>query len=547
MVAQDAPHNALPRWLIVVVAAALLALFAGLSLWEMVGDSLTSDELVHLPSGYAYWKKQEFRLNPEHPPLVKLLCSLPLLGMNLRMPSTEPDPGLDYNQYQMVFGKKFFFTQDADHILFWSRLPTLGLGLLLAFLVFWWSYRLHGHAGAGLLSLFLLAFEPTILAHSHYVTMDVPLACFSVMAMFFLWEFSRRAKPRHLVLASLGMALALASKFSAVSLLPVFFLLLFVRFQAGSLEMSLFGGQNGLFKTRILVCAAVAVGIALIVQAFYFLSPDLTLYFRGVRQVNVNHNPNFLYYAAGKFSLGGVWWYPIYAFAVKTPLPTIIAIVVAGISWLNVSRQVRRQLVFVLLPAGILTMATCAFADNLGLRYMIPVTSFLLVLAGRCWQVITAKGGPMIWAGLLALWLCVSVLHLSPHHISYFNELIGGPGNAPHYLDDSNIDWGQDLKRLVQYLKENDATDVILSFWGPAPPEYYGDPQGIRFTPWTRALARDTSPPPGLYALSVNNLVGAKRLIALGEDPMLDWLRRFEPVARVGYSIYIYRFPEGAR
>ena len=76
----------------VATAAALLllSLFTALTVWEMSGDSVTSDERIHLPVGYAYWTKREFRLNPEHPPLIKLLGAAPLLPLNLTMPPTEP-------------------------------------------------------------------------------------------------------------------------------------------------------------------------------------------------------------------------------------------------------------------------------------------------------------------------------------------------------------------------------------------------------------------------------------------------------------------------
>src|SRR2546428_9164695 len=258
--AQPNIPQSFPRWIAILAAGALLALFAGLSLWEMAGDAVTSDERIHLPVGYAYWKKHDFRLNPEHPPLVKLLCSAPLLGMKLKMPPTEPQTGLSYNEYQQVFGSQFLFEQDADRIMFWGRLPALLFGILLALVVFRWSWEFHGHAGAGLMSLLLVALEPSILAHSHYVTMDVAFACFGVMAMFFLWRFSREGKALNLILASLGMALALASKFSAIFLLPVFFFLFIVRFPSNNFKPARFLMTDNSVKSRILLSVIMAVG-----------------------------------------------------------------------------------------------------------------------------------------------------------------------------------------------------------------------------------------------------------------------------------------------
>src|SRR5439155_5837346 len=201
--------------LTLAAAAALLALYAGLSAWEMSGDSLTSDERVHLPAGYAYWTAREFRLNPEHPPLVKLLCAAPLLAMRLVLPSLQPDPGKSWRSFQSWFGTRFLFSQrrNVGSILLRGRVVALLIGIALLVLLFQWSRELHGHAGAGLVTLLLAALEPTLLAHGHYVTDDVGLACFSVMAMFFLWRLGRTGRRRDLALASLGMGLALATKF----------------------------------------------------------------------------------------------------------------------------------------------------------------------------------------------------------------------------------------------------------------------------------------------------------------------------------------------
>jgi 4-amino-4-deoxy-L-arabinose transferase-like glycosyltransferase len=535
-------------------AALLLLLFAGLSVWEMAGDSVTSDERFHLPAGYAYWKKQEFRLNPEHPPLVKLLAAAPLLTMDLKMPPTLPDlekyrePSEAFNEYEGEFGSEFLFTQDADRLIFLGRLPVVGLSLVLGLFIFQWSRMLHGSHGAGLLSLFLFALEPTMIAHGHYVTTDVALACFSIMAMFYLWRFSREGKLRHFFFASLSLGLGLAAKFSALFLVPVFFLLLFWRWPApenpaktGSSIMR----HGGLARTLAAIAAMVVFGAT--VQACYLFSSDLTLYFQGIQSLvftqGLRDRPPYL---LGRFIAGGVWWYPLYAVLLKTPLPTLIVILTAGLAALKERRSLPGDSLFVLLPAAVMTLATCVFARNLGVRYMIPATAFLLVFAGRSWFTFSSSWRGKTLGAALAVWLVISVLRVSPHYISYFNESVGGPENGADYLDDSNIDWGQDLKRLAQYLSKNGIDEAVLSFWGPTPPAYYGEQYGVRFKPWTAEAAASDMPPPGIYAISINNLTNIKLLTALRKfpDSKRDWLSRFKPSDRVGYSIYIYKFPQ---
>ncbi|MFQ5877423.1 MAG: ArnT family glycosyltransferase [Acidobacteriota bacterium] len=524
-----------------VAAVALLAGFAGLSLWEMAGDSLTSDERVHLPAGYAYWKEHEWRLNPEHPPLVKLVCAAPLLLMDLKMPPTEPDAGLSYHRFQPTFGSRFLFTQDADRILFWGRLPVLLLGLALLALLFRWSWVLHDDPGAGLVTLFLAALDPTLLAHSHYVTTDVALACFGVWALFFLWRFGRTGRAGHLALAAVGMGLALASKFSAIFILPVFLLILWVRWPRAGPEGE-GAARTAAPRLRRPVAAAGAVLLmAAIVQGSYFFSPDLTLYLDGIRAVQANHPVDYPAYVHGAFFIGGAWWYPLYALLLKTPLPSLAAIAIGTTVALRDPHRARGTLWFLLLPAAVLAAAVCLFADNYGVRYLIPVTALLLVPAGGCRAVLASPGRLRgLAAAALALWMVGSVLRGAPHFLSYFNELIGSPANAPYVLHDSNVDWGQDLKRLARYQRGRRIPEIRLAYWGPTRPEHYG----IRYRPWTRAAAESDRPPPGVYAISVNHLVNLKKRVVLaGDAPNLDWLRRFEPAERVGGSILIYRFP----
>ena len=532
------PHRLVSIRTLAVVG--LLTLFAGLSAWEMAGDSLTSDERVHLPAGYAYWKTRDFRLNPEHPPLVKLLCAAPLLLLELRMPTTTPDPGQTYHAYQPIFGSRFLFSQDADRILFWGRLPALFLGVLLVVLLFFWSWELHGSFGAGLTTLFLAALEPTLLAHSHYVTDDVALACFSVMAFFFLWRFVRTSRLRDLLLAVLGLGLALASKFTSLFLVPGFIYLLAVHWPARGLLAGRRAWLGGGPAARIIVIAGAAIIAAVIVQACYLFSPDLSLYVKGIKAVGANRpawNPAYVH---GTFYADGVFWYPLYAFLLKIPLPTLIVMGVAGIGSIADRRRSTGEWPFLLLPAGVHTLAICLFAYNYGVRYLIPATALLLVLAGRSFLWFAASRARRVTAAVLALWLIGSVLTASPHFISYFNELIGGPANGPYFLNDSNLDWGQDLKRLARYQRDRGIDRMALAYWGPTPPEYYG----IRYQIPRSEEAQGDQPPPGVYAISVNHLVDLKRRVVLrGEDPLLDWLGRFTPSDRVGNSILIYRFP----
>jgi hypothetical protein len=141
---------------------------------------------------------------------------------------------------------------------------------------------------------------------------------------------------------------------------------------------------------------------------------------------------------------------------------------------------------------------------------------------------------------LLVLATALSSLRTSPYPLSYFNELAGGPENGIRYLSDSNLDWGQGLRGLKAYLERHDLSWIYLSYFGNAPPEYYG----IRYQPLPLARARSSARydalPPGLprevLAISVTNLQGV-----YSPDPeRYSWLLKRTPAARIAYSIFVY-------
>lgn len=267
-----------------IFVVALCLIFGALVAAAARSASATYDEVTHLPAGYSYWQWHDYRLNPEHPPLVKKWASLPLRNekiwpenIQLRptdvapfdrqnpdtFPNSEsslrrawagailqPDLQWDFGHYFLygiqgetlrrlqlshpdILGdetvpgtvelKPADFRNDADHLLFQGRMAVMVLGLLLCVLVYAWSRQLFGPAGA-MLSLALICFDPTILAHSGLVTTDVGLSLFMFGAMFFLWRTFQKLTTVNATLFVLFFALAQVTKFSAILLVPMFLL-----------------------------------------------------------------------------------------------------------------------------------------------------------------------------------------------------------------------------------------------------------------------------------------------------------------------------------
>lgn len=193
------------------------------------GDSATMDEVAHIPSAYSYLKFQEYRLNPEHPPLFKDIAALPLMFMDLRFPEDHPCWSTEING-QWICGYQFLYHSgnNADAILFWSRLPMILIMVLLGALLFHWAKLLWGPI-AGLVVAVIYAFSPSFISHGHYVTTDVPVAFFTALSLYTVWRFFKNPSTKTILFAGLALGFAQLTKFSAVLLIPLiaFFLVLY--------------------------------------------------------------------------------------------------------------------------------------------------------------------------------------------------------------------------------------------------------------------------------------------------------------------------------
>ncbi|HHH12399.1 MAG TPA: phospholipid carrier-dependent glycosyltransferase, partial [Candidatus Moranbacteria bacterium] len=222
------------------IAFVVLGLFLALSFKLAWDDSLTFDEVAHIPAGYSYVKEFDYRLNPEHPPLLKVLAGLPLLALDPKFDTDAPfwtGTGTDYpGEYGQWSAGHYLLDNAAnpDLLIFLARLPLVLVAAAFGWLLFVWGRRLAGAIG-GLLALALYAFSPNVLGHAHLVTTDVGIAAAMTAAFFFFINFLKRPSWRNAILAGIFLGVAQVTKFSAVMLYPIFGVLallypLFVRY-----------------------------------------------------------------------------------------------------------------------------------------------------------------------------------------------------------------------------------------------------------------------------------------------------------------------------
>jgi hypothetical protein len=245
----------------------------------------------------------------------------------------------------------------------------------------------------------------------------------------------------------------------------------------------------------------------------------------------------------GETSPNGFWYFPFVAFFAKTPVPVIL-LFVAGLVLLR--KQDLVAVLFLLVPVILMWLGTLKKPDFAYRYVVLPSLPFMMMIAGKAVNELLTK---KIWAqavlASLLLWNVGSAWAIYPHHLAYFNELAGGPKNGYKYMLDSNLDWGQDLPALKKYLDEHGIDKIKLAYSGTADPKYYHidcerllGVDGYTFDPdFDPAKLPGCAPTGGIIAISATCL---QNIRGFYPHASYDWLKQYQPVALIGYSIFVY-------
>jgi len=499
-------------------------------------ESQTYDEGFHITAGFSYWKTGDYRLNPEHPPLAKLLCALPLLFTKAEFPyRPEAWAKADQSEY---FGYFLYRNQlDADRMLLIARSVTIVLTLLLGLAIALYTRSRYSPAAA-LAALFFFAADPNFIAHGRYITTDVPVTLFIFLAIIGWLHALDTGRPRHFAWAAIALGLALGAKFSAVFLIPVHLVVAIVkrRFRAetylatcaGALLVvaALYAPETARMANLPPLSTKIS-GTFPLAQAARQVADDFHLpahpYLTGLWDVLSHNHEGHRTYLNGKISATGDWRYFPVAFAVKTPTAVLLlaapAIAFGGLP------------VFLLYPAAYAALSISSNL-NIGLRHLLPIYPFLFILCG---YLLAQRLPRRLGAALFALAAALQIFELArvqPHYLAFFNTLSGGPEKGHTYLLDSNLDWGQDAKKLGLWRKRQNLKELCISYFGTASLDYYEIPQ----IP-VHALPPGADP----FALNCVAAVSANNLYDLYTRPdQHAWARRLTPMGRIGYSIFLF-------
>jgi hypothetical protein len=503
------------------VVAVIAAVAAVVSTYRVFSN--TYDEPAQIATGMEWLSRGSYRYEPQHPPLTRVASAM---GPWLVGERSHNDPHM-YTEGRRILGRGDHY----ERTLALARAGTLPFLLALVATVWLWGRRLGDERTAAFAVVFALT-NPNLLAHAGIAGNDMGPAALMPAALlaWTLWLESpttRRSLWLGAIVAGCGL-----TKFSALAfLLPAAIVVALLAARASPGSFLFISGARRLARP---VSIALAVG-ALVTWATYRFSvgplggmplpaPEFWTGLGDFFRRGARGHPAFL---LGEVREGGWLHYDLVAFLVKTPLPVLL---LGGLgAWVvregsPASRTIRWA---PLIGIGSVLLVASLTPVDIGIRLILAVYPLLAVLAARgfVWAWAHARNAVhRVAVGALLTWSVLEPVATHPDHLAYFNQLAG-----PHpeqILVDSNLDWGQDLYRLRHEVQQRGMDSLRIHYFGTAELAAVGLQRVRRLRPNERAT--------GWVAASETFYRG------VWADTSLNWLRAYEPVARVGTSIRLY-------
>ena len=423
--------------------------------------SLTTDEPVHVGAGLELLQQHTYTLQPENPPLPRIVMALAPSLYGVKWGSSADF----YNT-----SRKAFYT--GGHYL--TNLVLMRAGNLVFFVIaalalFVWVRREIGAAEA-ILALFLFTFQPIVLGYSGIANHDAAATAGVAVGLLAFSSWLRR--PDAVRAAWLGAAygFSVLCKFSCIPYVPAACGLMFIAHVVRERHLRNVRAIATLLLVPVVAFAVIWAGYAFTVGPISTMKEGSHLvvpapaFVRGIiGLIGLDKSGMFVSYAFGRSTLQGWWWYFPVALGIKTTLPFLALLFIAG--WFAWRTPAVRWIYLdgVLASLGMLLIAMRSTLD-LGVRYVLPVyvPLSLSVAAGVAIMLRDARlDVRRVAIVLLAIHAVVSAA-AHPDYFPYFNALASDdPG---YYLIDSNLDWGQDALRLKSEAKQRhiDRIGVLL-------------------------------------------------------------------------------------
>jgi len=565
------------RWIVagIVVAASLLVA----STWHYFGQ--TWDEPEHLASGLTLVEHDHYVYDIQHPPLARLMIAIgPYLAGARSLDLPPPDGGPE--------GREILYREGHyDLYLMLARLGALPFLAVLLAATWAWSRAaqapLTGPANppsatdsrdvTALLAVAIVAATPPLLGHAGLASLDVAAAGTCLFALWALLQWTLRPTLGTAAVFGATLALATSTKLSALpfiglAAIALFALRSYCRDEARRDEPVAAPRRLRQWCADFgLIAAIVAVWLTLIYggrfvyltdptfgyahaidyvfgtsgslrdavrwAAHYVPVPEaLPLLLGGIEALEVHNASGHLSYLLGQTRLTGWWYFYVVALAAKLPLP-LLGFGTAGLCGLTIEGIRRRSLRLLATPVVFLVvLGFCSSFSriNIGVRHVLVLIPLLALAAAwlvvRLWHWSMSLG----LSGRLALrtatvalllWQASELPRAYPDYLAYFNEAVPHPEEV---LVDSDLDWGQDLRRLEHRAKELSLPRLGLAYLGSADPTREHLPPLVMLRPGER----------------VTGWVAINELARVQGGRGYAWLNAYSPRERIGKTIDLY-------
>jgi hypothetical protein len=522
------------RSLVLVLALILLASVRIVATYTVFNHVV--DESGHIAAGMEWLEKGVYQWEAQHPPLARVASALGPYFLGIRGQGT-PHQGLESMWHEGT--RILYYGHNYDHTLAMARLGMLPFFWIACLAVYWWA-ALHFSRAAAVVAVFLFSFLPTVLAHAGITTTDMALTAFLGAAFVAGLAWVERPSPVRAVWFGIAAGLMVLSKFSCLAFFPAAVVLALAGYFVS--QRPNLGSVVQAAKARVPTLAlAVAISLVAIWAGYRFSfgsvspggipvpAPEL---FRGIQAVQSHLDSGHDGYLLGETRRTGFWdFYPV-AIAVKTPLGFLALLAIGVVLAFGKYPLARRLWLPLGFSLGVLLVGMFSTV-NIGVRHVLPVyIGFSLaaaVAALKLWEAGHATKWRWAAVGVLTLWFAGSSLLSHPDYLAYFNELAGS--EPENILVDSDLDWGQDLKRLSKRLHEVGATSVAFNNFD------YADLEGEHGFPPLHGMNK-LAPVEGWNAIGVT---------CWKEFRVISWPDQIKPQERVGKSILLWYFPPAKR
>ena len=558
----SAPSRAFIAPFAALIAIALGACALAASTWSTFGH--TWDEPEHIASGLSLLDHGVYDYDIQHPPLARLALAVGPYLAGARSQGKPPPDGRPEG-VAVLYGSGHY-----DLYLWLARagaLPFLALLIVMSFVL----ARPLTSTGGALLAAALCATTPVVLGHGALATLDVPAAATCVTALHAVQRWLTGGRWRDALWLGLALAIAVATKLSAIPFVGLGALALVAlhawqeAHATDRVPASRRIGELSLAGLVVAVFLTVVYGghfIYLTTEAHEYSQPlaylfgfsgklhdaayeiaakvrvpeAFALLLGGIEALSYHNQLGHPSYLFGAIRNSGWWYFYVVALAVKTPLPLLL-LGLPGLAVLGRDGWIRRAAAPLAIPVLFaVVLGFCSFYSriNIGVRHVMVLYPLLGVGAAvsvtRLW--VAARAGWLGGAGtfvptvlgLLLAWQGIGLVRSWPDFLAYFNETVAEPRAV---LIDSDLDWGQDFKRLTQRLKALEVPSVSLAYLG------------------TADLTREPLPPYTMLSPDqhATGWIAVTALARAHAPQQFSWLDAYVPRERVGRSIDLYFIP----